>query len=206
MPPRAVLFDIGNVLIHWQPERFFERTIGADRQAAFFAAVPVLEMNERVDAGENFHKAIEDTIARYPDWAGELAMWRDRWIEMLSPVIDHSVRLLRSLRRAGHPVLALSNFGVETLKIAEREYPFLEEFDRRYISGVLQLSKPDPAIYAHIEADCEVPPASLLFVDDKPENIEAAQARGWQTHLFDGPEGWAARLVHEGLLTQEDAE
>lgn len=206
MPPRAVLFDIGNVLIHWQPDRFFAHAIGAERQGAFFKAVPILEMNERVDLGENFDDAIDAMIENYPDWKDELSMWRDRWIEMISPVIDHSVRLLRALRRADHPVFALSNFGVETLKIAEREYPFLEEFDRRYISGALKLSKPDPAIYAHIEADCGLPPESLLFTDDKAENIEAARVRGWQTHLFDGPEGWAARLVSEGLLTQEAAE
>ena len=205
MTVRAVLFDIGNVLIEWQPERFFDRTIGAERSAEFFAAVPVLEMNDRVDAGAVFTDAIDDMITQFPDWTDELALWRDRWIEMASPAIDHSVRLLRALRRAGHPVFALSNFGNETFAIAVREFPFLEEFDRRYISAALGMSKPDAAIYAHIEADCGIAPDALLFTDDRADNIAAAQARGWQTHLFEGPEGWAARLVAEGLLTQEAA-
>ncbi len=205
MTVRAVLFDIGNVLIEWQPERFFDRTIGAERSAEFFAAVPVLEMNDRVDAGAVFTDAIDDMITQFPDWTDELALWRDRWIEMASPAIDHSVRLLRALRRAGHPVFALSNFGNETFATAVREFPFLEEFDRRYISAALGMSKPDAAIYAHIEADCGIAPDALLFTDDRADNIAAAQARGWQTHLFEGPEGWAARLVAEGLLTQEAA-
>ena len=203
---RAVLFDIGNVLIEWQPERFFDRVIGVDRRVAFFAAVPILEMNDRVDAGVNFQDAVAGVIVAHPNWADELAMWRDRWIEMASPTIDHSVRLLRALRRAGHPVFALSNFGNETFQIAQRIYPFLDEFDRRFISAELGMSKPDAAIYQWVEAECAMPQNTLLFTDDRPENIAAARERGWQTHLFDGPDGWAARLVREGLLTLEAAQ
>jgi 2-haloacid dehalogenase len=139
----AVLFDIGNVLIEWQPERFFDRLIGVDRSVAFFAAVPILEMNDRVDAGENFQDAVAGMILAYPNWTNELALWRDRWIDMASPAIDHSVRLLRALRRAGHPVFALSNFGNETFQIARRTYPFLDEFDRRFVSAELGMSKPN---------------------------------------------------------------
>lgn len=206
MIPRAVVFDIGNVLIEWQPERFFDRTIGADQRIAFFTDVPILDMNERVDTGENFFDAVAKMITRYPDWTDELTLWRDRWIDMASPAIDHSVRLFRALRRAGHPVFALSNFGIETLAIAQREYPFLEEFDRRYISGELGVSKPDAAIYERVEAECGVPAGQLLFTDDRHENVAAARARGWQTHLFDGPDGWAARLIADGLLTAEAAQ
>ncbi|MCF2871719.1 HAD family phosphatase [Octadecabacter sp. G9-8] len=206
MVVQAVIFDIGNVLIGWQPEQFFDRVIGQERRMAFFDAVPILEMNDRVDTGENFHDAIAEMITLYPNWADELAIWRDRWIEIASPAIDHSVRLLRALRRGEHTVLALSNFGNETLEMAEREYPFLEEFDQRFISGEMGVIKPDAAIYERLETACGVQPAALLFTDDRPENITAAQARGWQTHLFDGPEGWAARLVADGLLTEEAAQ
>lgn len=205
MTIRAVIFDIGNVLIEWQPERFFDRVIGPEQSAAFFAAIPLHDMNERVDAGENFFDVVSETIEAYPDWTTELEIWRDRWIDMAAPAIDHSVRLLRALRRAGVPVFALTNFGVETFAIAEPEYPFLEEFDRRYISGEMKLTKPDPEIYKQVEDDCGLPPESLLFADDRVENIEAAKARGWQTHVFAGSAAWAERLVSEGLLTPEAA-
>jgi 2-haloacid dehalogenase len=125
---------------------------------------------------------------------------------MAAPAIDHSVRLLRALRRAGHPVFALSNFGNETFQIARRTYPFLDEFERRFISTELGMSKPDTAIYQRVEAECGMAQDVLLFTDDRPENIETARERGWQTHLFDGPDGWAARLVREGLLTPEAAQ
>ena len=206
MTIRAVVFDIGNVLIEWVPNTFFDRVIGADRRAAFFAAVPVFEMTERIDAGANFFDELDAMIAQHPDWADELTLWRDRWIEMASPAIDHSVRLLRALRRAGHPVFALSNFGNETLGIAQLEFPFLEEFDQRFISAELGVNKPAPAIYAAVENGCGIPAAELLFTDDLHHNIAAAAARGWQTHLFEGPQGFADRLVAEKLLTREAAQ
>lgn len=205
MTVRAVLFDIGNVLIGWHPDDIYNRAIGAQRRAEFFAAVPIMEMNERIDLGADFHASLTELAAQYPDWVEEIEIWRTRWIDMVCPVIDHSVRLLRALRRAGHPVFALSNFGADTFEMAEKEYPFLEEFDRRYISGQMRVIKPDPDIYRQVEDDCNIPPEALLFVDDRPENIEAAAARGWQTHLFDQPDAWAVRLVAEGLLTEEAA-
>ncbi len=206
MTIQAVVFDIGNVLIEWQPERFYDRVIGPERRVAFFEAVDMHGINDRVDRGENFTSVITQAADNNTDWAAEVMMWHDRWIDMAAPAIDHSVRLLRALRRAGHPVFALSNFGVETFELALREYPFLEEFDTRYISGHMAVAKPDAVIYERLEADCGLHPSTLLFADDRPDNIEAAAARGWQTHLFDGPEGWAERLVAEGLLTEGAAQ
>jgi len=206
MTIQAVIFDIGNVLIEWQPERFYDRVVGADRRAAFFDAIDLHGMNDRVDRGENFTSVVEEVAAANPDWSAEVMMWHDRWVDMATPPIDHSVRLQRALLRADVPVFALSNFGIETFELGLREYPFLEEFDKRYISGHMGVAKPDAAIYQMVEDDCGVPPAALLFVDDRKDNIDAAAARGWQTHLFETPEGWAARLVAQGLLTQEDAQ
>lgn len=204
MTVHTVLFDIGHVLLDWRPEAFLDRHVGADRRATFFEAVPIMEANARIDEGAPFRASLDGLIADYPDWAKELTLWRDRFTETLGPVHDHSLRLLRALRRTGVTVHALSNFGDETFEMAQREYPFLEEFDRRYISARMGMMKPDPAIYAAVEADCGNP-EGLFFTDDRPENIEAAAARGWQVHLFEGAEGLAARFVELGLLTEQTA-
>ncbi|SLN58596.1 HAD-IA family hydrolase [Roseisalinus antarcticus] len=201
----AVIFDIGNVLIEWQPERYYDRTIGPEQRKAMFAALDLHGMNDRVDRGENFTAVVRGFAAENPDWAPEIMAWHDNWAALAAPAIDHSVRLLRGLRRARVPVFALSNFGIETFAIGEAEYPFLEEFDRRYISGHMGVIKPDPRIYEMVEQDCGVAPGALLFADDRADNIAAAAARGWQTHHFDGPAAFAARLVAEGLLTEETA-
>ena len=202
---KAVVFDIGNVLIEWQPERFFDSVIGEERRRAMFAAIDLHGINDEVDRGGNFHDTIMAAAKANPDWHDEVMMWHDRWIEMAAPAIDHSVRLLRALRGSGVPVFALTNFGIQTFEVAEPVYPFLGEFDRRYISGHMGVIKPDAEIYARVEADCGVPPAGLLFTDDRIDNINVAAARGWRTHLFEGPQGWADRLVAEGLLGTEDA-
>jgi 2-haloacid dehalogenase len=201
----AVVFDIGNVLIEWNPERVYDRVIGVERRKAMFEAVDLHGMNDQVDRGQNWYDAVSECAAQNPEWHDEIMMWHERWLEMASPAIDHSVRLLRALRSKGVPVFALSNFGIQTFEIGEREYPFLEEFDRRYISGHMGEVKPEPEIYRMLEDDCGVAPTALLFADDRADNIAAAAARGWNTHLFTDPQGFADRLVAEGLLSDEDA-
>ena len=201
----AVVFDIGNVLIEWQPERFFDKVIGLDRRRAMFSAIDLHGMNDRVDRGENFHQVIVETAARYPDWRDEVMLWHDRWIEMAAPVIDHSVRLMEALQKRGMPVFSLTNFGIQTYDHAAQHYPFLRAFDRDFISGHMAVTKPDPQIYAQLEEGSGLSGAELLFADDRADNIAAAQTFGWQTHLFEHPQGWADRLVAEGLLTREEA-
>ncbi|MBY4894139.1 HAD family phosphatase [Rhodobacteraceae bacterium N5(2021)] len=201
----AVIFDIGNVLIEWQPERHYDRVIGEDRRRAMFAAVDLHAMNDRVDRGENFRDMVVECAEANPTFRADIMLWHDDWLHMASPVIPHSVSLLRHLRRRSVPVFALSNFGIETFDIAKPEYPFLTEFDRAYISGHMGVIKPDAEIYARVEADCGLAPERLLFTDDRVDNIVAAAARGWQTHLFEGPRGWAEKLVAEGLLDEKEA-
>ncbi|WP_417525053.1 HAD-IA family hydrolase [Marinovum sp.] len=206
MAVEAVVYDIGNVLIEWNPERFFEGRFGEERRRRLFEDVPLLAMNDDVDRGHDFAKAVAGMAEAHPEWAEEVRCWHDNWIEMASPAIDRSVRLLRALRARGVPVFALSNFGRATFDIACAHYPFLTEFDQRYISGHIGAIKPEPRIYELLESTCGVAPSGLLFADDRADNIAMAQSRGWQVHLFDGPDGWADRLVAEGLLDPEEAE
>jgi 2-haloacid dehalogenase len=205
MTPEAVIFDIGNVLIGWQPEDFYDREVGVARRKEMFATVDLHGMNDKVDLGHNFTDTIYATAEEYPDFREEIRMWHDRWIELATPVIDHSVRLLRALRAKGVPVFALTNFGIESFAYAETQFDFLTEFDRRYVSGHMGVIKPDVRIYEMVEADCGIAPQALLFADDRDKNIAAAAARGWQTHLFETPEGWARTLVAKGLLTESEA-
>lgn len=205
MAVQAVIFDIGNVLTSWQPEAFYDRVIGPARREALFAAVDLHQMNLDVDAGALFRETIYDWALRHPDWAPEIRMWYDRWDELASPRIEGSIVLLRALRAKGVPVFALTNFGRYSYDEARPKMDFLSEFDREYVSGRMGVVKPDPEIYRMVEEDCGIAPGGLLFADDRPENIEAARLRGWGVHLFEGWQGWAERLVAEGLLTREEA-
>jgi len=203
--PEAVVFDIGEVLVQWNPEGFYDRSIGAPARRALFGTVDLHAMNARIDLGAPLHETVEAEARRHPRYADHIRMWASHWLEMASPDIPASARLLRSLRGRGVPVFALSNFGRETFEIARRAYPVLAEFDAAFVSGHLHIVKPDPAIYERLEADTGVAPERLFFTDDRPENVAAARARGWQAHLFERPEGLARCLVEAGLLAPGEA-
>jgi len=205
MNVKAVVFDIGNVLIEWHPERYFDRTIGPAKRRALFAAVDLHAMNDRIDLGEGFRDVIYAVAESNSEWRTEIRDWHDNWIQLATPPIAHSVRLLRALRSNEVAVFSLTNFGVESFAYAQSHYDFLKEFDRDYVSGQMQVIKPDPKIYTMLEQDCGVAPENLLFTDDRADNIAVAANRGWQTHLFEGPQGWADRLVEANLLSVDQS-
>lgn len=205
MQPEAVVFDIGNVLVGWNPEAFYDREIGAARRRALFAEVDLHGMNESLDAGALFRETVYDWADRHPDWAAEVRMWHDRWADLASPRIEGSIALLRALRRKGVPVFALTNFGRYSYEAAKGWLEFLGEFDREFVSGRMGVMKPDPRIYAAVEAESGIAPQRLLFADDRADNITTAARRGWRTHQFESWQGWARRLVAEGLLTEKEA-
>jgi len=204
---KAVVFDIGRVLIEWHPEAFFDRIMGSTAaREKMFRDTAILEMNDRIDIGEPWQETVYALAEQHPEYAEHIRLWHDSWLDIATPAIGGSVRLKSRLRGKGIPVFALTNFGVGTFEVAQQAYPFLQEFDRIFVSGQLKMMKPDPAFYAVLERKTGVDPKALLFTDDRSENLEAAQARGWKTHLFTNPQGFAERLVAEGLLTPKEVE
>lgn len=202
---QAVVFDIGQVLIKWQPERFYDGVIGEVARKQLFADIDLHAINEEVDLGAPLHETLYAHAKKHPKHAENIRLWSDRWIDMASPAIDWSVTLKANLQANGIPVLALSNFGIDTFAHAQSVYPFLNNFDQMYVSGHLGHVKPHTEIYTLLENGCGFAPETLLFVDDRPENIETARSRGWHGHVFTNPKGWAERLVSEGLLTPAQA-
>ncbi len=200
MSVEAVVFNIGNVLVEWEPERFYDTVMPRAEREKMFETVDLHRMNDLVDRGANWRDTVYACAEEYPEYRDMIRLWHDRWGEMAAPAIEESAVILRALRARGVPVLALSNFGIQTFELAETMYPVLTEFDQRYVSGYLGEVKPEPRIYEIVEEECGFSPEGLLFADDRQENLDAAVARGWQVHLFDGPAGWAARLKQEGLL------
>ncbi|MEM9009581.1 MAG: HAD-IA family hydrolase [Pseudomonadota bacterium] len=199
--PSAVVFDIGNVLIEWDPVKVYGPLIpDPEERAAFFTRTGLHEMNREIDLGAPFAETVARTAAAHPADAALIQVWERRWIDMASPSIPGSVALLEDLRALGVPVFALSNFGVETFERARRAYPFLDLFDARFISGHLRVMKPDPGIYEILEAETGHRGTALFFADDSAANVAAARARGWQAHLFEGAVGLVEALRVRGLV------
>lgn len=205
MTIRAVVFDLGNVLVEWNPEAYYDARIGEAARRRMFQETDIHAVNIAIDAGAPYRDSIYALAERFPHWGEEVKRWYDDQFGMLTPVLHHTIRLRDALRQKGIPVFALSNWGNESFDRAMAEFPFFRAFDRHYISGKLGMIKPDPAIYAHVEADSGVDPDGLFFIDDRIDNIRAASARGWQVHHFKGPRGLADDLVAKGLLTAGEA-
>lgn len=201
MAARAVVFDVGNVLVEWRPERLYARLI-ADETARgrFLVEICSESWNARFDRGEPMPEGVEAHALAHPAEAELIRAWWRRWPEMFGPAIPGSVALLRALRAAGRPTLGLTNFAAETFALARRLYPFLEWLDPVAVSAEIGAIKPEPEIYAALEARCGLPPEALLLVDDRAENVRAARARGWEAHLFRGAAGLTRALTASGLL------
>lgn len=201
MKPEAIVFDIGNVLLNWDPDQLYAKLIPDPvARQAFHARTGTFAMNVEIDRGAPFRETVYDLAARHPADAALIRAWHDRWIEMAAPLIDESCAILRALRASGVPVFALSNFGTESFAQAEIAYPVLKEFDRRFISGHMGVIKPDAAIYAALEAETGLEGPALFFTDDSAANIEAAGARGWQTHVFTSSGNLAESLKSLGFV------
>ncbi len=196
----AVVWDIGNVLGYWDPEGYYDRRLGSEGRARFFDETGIEAVNVEIDRGAPARETIYAYAKDHPDWAGEIRLWFDDWGAMFQEPVPGSAELFAEVKATGIRVLALSNFGAETFEIAKTIHPVLAEFDEAYVSAHLNLIKPDPAFYAALEDGSGLSGGALLFADDKAENIAAAEARGWKGHLFDGTEGWRARLESEGVL------
>lgn len=197
---KAVIFDIGNVLITWAPERLYDQVM-PDRAAreALFAAVDLHGMNDQIDRGAPFRETVYAEADKHPEYTELIRMWHDRWIEMAAPPIEDSWAILRRLRALNVPVFALSNFGRESFAYAETKYPQLAEFDKRFISGHMSVIKPEAEIYRAVEEDTGLTGSALFFIDDRADNIAAAEDRGWKGHLFTDPASLRTELRAEGL-------
>ena len=198
--PEVIVFDIGNVLLHWDPDQLYAELIPDEAaRKKFYRTVDTYSMNVEIDRGGPFRETIYATAEKYPEFTDLVRAWHDRWIDMAKPLIEESCEILLALRRQKFPVFALSNFGVDSFAYAETVYPILKEFDRRYISGHLKVVKPDPAIYEALEADSGLTGDSLFFTDDSAKNIAAARARGWQAELFTTPALLRTALADRGI-------
>ncbi len=148
-----VIFDLGAVLIDWNPRYLYRRhSEDESRIEIFLREVATSEWNSQMDAGVLFQSAIDQRSQKYPEWKSWLQDWRDHWPTMLNGPIPESVEIFNEViaaKRAGKlkAVLALSNWEANTFKIAQARFPFLEDFDGKLISGEERLIKPDPRFF-----------------------------------------------------------
>jgi 2-haloacid dehalogenase len=198
---KAVVFDLGGVLIEWDPRHLYRKLL-ADEAAVeeFLATVCTPEWNAELDRGRPFAEGVAELVERHPEHAAAIAAYHERWPEMVAGDIPGTVEVLAELRAAGVPLYALTNWSAETFAITRGRFEFLEWFDGLLVSGEERVTKPDPAIFQLLLDRFGLDPTATVFVDDSEANVAAARRLGFDAIRFTGHEELRRELVARRLL------
>ena len=197
----TVVFDLGGVLIKWDPRHLYRKLFDApDEMESFLAEVTTADWNAQQDAGRPWAEAVETLVAEHPERRELIEAFHLRWPEMLSGEIPGTVDVLSELRAAGIRLVALSNWSAEMFPVALERFDFLSWFEGIVISGEVGVNKPDPRIFEHLVGRFGIEPAESLFIDDSPANIDAARALGFRAIQFTDAAELRRELVRLGLL------
>ena len=184
---KKFLFDLGNVFFDWNPERILKPIFNDDERMNFFVnniSFPLLDT--RCDAGITIEVAVNDAIKKFPEFEKEIKFYYPNHGNMVGGFFQKTVDVFYKIKELNYPCFVLSNWSAETYEGMEEKYPFLKDFDGKIISGRDFLIKPDPAIYELAISRFNLIPEETLFIDDRLDNIEAAQNLNFQTiHLTD---------------------
>src|SRR5512132_1453235 len=180
---RAVIFDVGGVLIDWNPRHLYRKLFAGDGDDAmewFLAEVCTPEWNLRQDAGRPFAEAVAELTGRFPDHADLIAAYDARWEEMVRGAHSEAIEIVRELKAQGTPLYCLTNFSMEKFPSMRRRFDVFDLFDGIVVSAEIGMVKPDPAVYRYVVERFGLEAPSCLFVDDVEANVAAASSVGMQ--------------------------
>jgi 2-haloacid dehalogenase len=200
--PANVVFDIGNVLVAWDPMALYRKVFDGDEAKAgwFLANICTHDWNVDQDRGRSFAEAVEVLAAAHPDWKEAIAAYHLRWHETVLGPIAGTVAVLEELHSKGTPLYAITNWNDEKYYETRGRFPFLELFRDTVVSAVEKAIKPEPEIFQILCRRNGLRPADCVFIDDSPRNVEGARAVGMQAIHFTGEEALRRELEAMDLL------
>ena len=199
--PKAIVFDVGAVLIEWDMRNLYRKMFADHQQMDWFLSnICTPAFNIEQDRGRAFADAVAHLSALHPDWSKEIRAYDECWIEMLGPPIDGTVAILECLQRGGWPTYAITNFSREKFDIARGLYPFLNSFRGIVVSGDEKLVKPDPAIFSLFLDRYALNAADCVFIDDSTANVASAAQLGFRALHFTSAEQFESDLRQLGVL------
>jgi HAD superfamily hydrolase (TIGR01509 family) len=197
---RHVVFDLGQVLIRWDPEAPYRRLIpDVHERKRFLTEVVSHDWNLEQDRGRSWSAAEATLIAVHPQSEALIRAYRRNWWEMVPGAIDENVAIVDDLIARDLDVTALTNWAADTFLEAEARFPILSRFRGVTVSGRVGLVKPDAAIYRRHAETFGLSPTRTLFIDDNPVNVAAARALGWRAEVYVSTEALIADLRLHGL-------
>jgi 2-haloacid dehalogenase len=198
--PKAIIFDIGRVLFHWDLRHLFAKLIADPAELDWFLShVITPEWHFQHDAGRELDAMLAERIAEFPDHADLIHAYRHRFNETIPGPVEGMHELIEELAGAGVPLYIISNFGDEFWEAFHPTQPIFERFDGIIISGKERLIKPDPAIFELALDRFALDPAETLFIDDIPANVAGAESVGIKGHALEEVEGVRGWLGEHGL-------
>ena len=201
MPVRGVVFDVGNVIVRWDPRTLYSKIFPDVAERDWFLAnVCTMPWHMRHDAGVSFAENRVPLLAAFPEHEAAIVAWEARWWEMFSGPIPQTEAAIEALAARGVPMFGLTNMSSETSEGTFAMSPAFVRLKHIVVSGVVGLMKPDPRIFELTARHAGLSPSELLFVDDSRTNIDAAAACGFDVHLFDDPATLQPALAARGLL------
>lgn len=201
LTPAAVVFDLGNVLIRWDPRPAIAAGVGDDEADRFLAAADFdfLAWNNDQDSGRTWDEAEAEASSSHPHWAEHAASYRANFAHSLLGPIEDGVAVLRDLHAAGVPLVALTNWSSELFPHACERFDFLALFDDIVVSGDEGIAKPAPEIFALLRRRVGRPLEQCVFIDDSPANVSAAALAGMDAIVFTETDHLRADLRERGL-------
>lgn len=201
MTIKAVLFDVGNVIITWHPENLYRKIIpDPDQRRYFLETVVPMTWHMNHDAGIPFAENRKERLAAHPEYAAEIIAFDERFEEMLGDLVPETIGVIEDLHAKSIPMYALTNMPQEKAAMVFSKSPVFSWFKDIIVSGDEKITKPDPAIYDVTVQRLGVRPGEIFFTDDSEANIAAARTAGFATHLFDDPRTLRPALVAAGVL------
>ena len=192
---KNVIFDFGNVLVQWCPDRVYGEYFGDEARAWwFFRHVIDLDWRQRIDAGESQDKCIAELQAKHPEYAEAIALYRDRWREMLVGEVPGMRELIEELKIQRYEIYGLTNWSMETFPEARVHFGILQMIDRYVVSGAEGLVKPDPRLFQVLLDRYGLKAEECIFIDDNPDNVDAARQMGMEGIVFQGAEDLREKL------------
>jgi 2-haloacid dehalogenase len=199
--PNAVVFDLGGVLLDWNPRHLYRKLFDDEAEMdRFLSEVCTMEWHHAHDLGVPPQQTVPPLVEAHPEYADHIWAWPRRSEEMVAGPIEESVDILRALKERGVPVYALTNMETWTYPGRRDRYPFLRWFDGTVVSGFERVAKPDPRIYELLLDRFGLDPHTTLLVDDSPKNVAAARGVGMRAIRFESPAALREALVAAGLL------
>lgn len=193
----TIIFDLGGVLIDWNPNYVFDKIFGDDeeRRKFFFEKICTMDWNENQDAGYPLQKATDEKVAEFPEWEMEIRAYYGRWEEMLGDAVQGTVDVLQKLRDdKKYRLIALTNWSAETFPVALGRFEFLHWFEGIVVSGEEKMRKPQPEFYQVLFDRYNVDPNKAIFIDDNLRNVKAGRELGLTGIHFHSSEQMAEEL------------